>query len=335
MRAIDILVGPTMDKLCWKLMNPLVDPRQPGEFNQAIMELGATLCKPTSPRCEECPIDTVCHARQLSDIASSSHIDKNTGEKREVIDVLDVVDVEDLIPLPKAVTEFPKRAPKKTPKPHLFVVCVLCMNCSSSKDKKYLLVQRPPNGLLQNQWEFPSLLQSPEDLSNNYESMAHDDKTKFWFEQCQHYLRRTFGIQINTSNAADLPSPKVEIHTNDIHLHPEPIVHVFSHQKHTMHIVEVTFDPHFSINVNQPELQSDAIFEILCTLEDKPRDALWMTYEELTSKGITTGVQKIFNLTNTVRNNNEEKKAKQKSSRKTNVKKSPKKRKITEFFSKE
>jgi A/G-specific adenine glycosylase len=41
----------------------LLDPRRPGDFNQAMMELGATVCVPRSPRCEECPVARFCAAR--------------------------------------------------------------------------------------------------------------------------------------------------------------------------------------------------------------------------------------------------------------------------------
>src|ERR1035437_1757300 len=34
----------------------LVDPAQPGEFNQALMELGATVCLPRNPKCLACPV---------------------------------------------------------------------------------------------------------------------------------------------------------------------------------------------------------------------------------------------------------------------------------------
>ena len=39
--------------------------QNPGEVNQALMELGATLCTPQSPRCEECPLAAVCEARRM------------------------------------------------------------------------------------------------------------------------------------------------------------------------------------------------------------------------------------------------------------------------------
>jgi len=37
----------------------------PGDWNQALMELGATVCTPKSPRCEECPVEKWCRARRL------------------------------------------------------------------------------------------------------------------------------------------------------------------------------------------------------------------------------------------------------------------------------
>ena len=40
----------------------LLDPRRPGAFNQAMMELGATVCLPRAPRCGECPVRDHCRA---------------------------------------------------------------------------------------------------------------------------------------------------------------------------------------------------------------------------------------------------------------------------------
>ena len=36
---------------------------RPGDFNQALMELGATICTPTSPDCQTCPLISQCHAQ--------------------------------------------------------------------------------------------------------------------------------------------------------------------------------------------------------------------------------------------------------------------------------
>jgi A/G-specific adenine glycosylase len=41
----------------------LVDPDRPGDFNQALMELGATVCLPRNPQCLACPISGDCKTR--------------------------------------------------------------------------------------------------------------------------------------------------------------------------------------------------------------------------------------------------------------------------------
>jgi A/G-specific adenine glycosylase len=41
----------------------LVDPAHPGDFNQAMMELGATVCAPRNPRCLACPLAANCKTR--------------------------------------------------------------------------------------------------------------------------------------------------------------------------------------------------------------------------------------------------------------------------------
>jgi A/G-specific adenine glycosylase len=43
-----------------KLAARLVDPENPGNFNQAMMELGATVCLPRNPQCQSCPIQHDC-----------------------------------------------------------------------------------------------------------------------------------------------------------------------------------------------------------------------------------------------------------------------------------
>jgi A/G-specific adenine glycosylase len=40
-----------------------LDPCRPGDFNQAMMELGATVCVPRTPACSVCPVAALCAAR--------------------------------------------------------------------------------------------------------------------------------------------------------------------------------------------------------------------------------------------------------------------------------
>jgi len=43
-----------------KVAGALVDPDAPGDFNQAMMELGALVCTPRDPRCGRCPVAATC-----------------------------------------------------------------------------------------------------------------------------------------------------------------------------------------------------------------------------------------------------------------------------------
>jgi len=46
-----------------KLATQLIDPERAGDFNQAIMELGATICLPRNPLCLHCPVQHSCRTR--------------------------------------------------------------------------------------------------------------------------------------------------------------------------------------------------------------------------------------------------------------------------------
>jgi A/G-specific adenine glycosylase len=46
----------------WEIAPALLPAGRAGEFNEALMELGATVCTPRSPRCGECPVSRVCQA---------------------------------------------------------------------------------------------------------------------------------------------------------------------------------------------------------------------------------------------------------------------------------
>jgi A/G-specific adenine glycosylase len=50
-----------------KLANEIVSDAFPGDHNQAIMELGALVCSPRNPKCDECPLQEGCAVRFSSD----------------------------------------------------------------------------------------------------------------------------------------------------------------------------------------------------------------------------------------------------------------------------
>lgn len=94
----------------------LVPEDRPGDFNQALMELGATVCTPRSPTCGTCPAESLCLAR-----ARGIQLER---------------------PLPK---------PKKAIPEDDVATAVLI-----AADGRTLLTRRPEDGLLGGLWEFPA-----------------------------------------------------------------------------------------------------------------------------------------------------------------------------------
>ena len=61
----------------------LLDPSAPGDWNQAMMEFGATLCTPSSPQCLLCPVSKHCEALRLSLV----NVLPEAAKKRDLVDV--------------------------------------------------------------------------------------------------------------------------------------------------------------------------------------------------------------------------------------------------------
>ena len=97
------------------LADALLPPETSGDYNQAVMELGATICTPVAPKCPACPLNTVCQA---------------FAEGR-----------------PAAYPVVSKKAPI----PHVHVAVALIFD----KAGQVLLQRRPDEALLGGLWEFP------------------------------------------------------------------------------------------------------------------------------------------------------------------------------------
>jgi A/G-specific adenine glycosylase len=52
-----------VEKQYWEIAGQLLDQQRPGDFNQAMMELGALVCLPGQPLCHACPVANLCGAR--------------------------------------------------------------------------------------------------------------------------------------------------------------------------------------------------------------------------------------------------------------------------------
>jgi A/G-specific adenine glycosylase len=59
----DVTRSSTMTAL-WQLAESLVPAERPGDYNQALMELGRKICQPVQPQCDHCPVKALCQARQ-------------------------------------------------------------------------------------------------------------------------------------------------------------------------------------------------------------------------------------------------------------------------------
>jgi A/G-specific adenine glycosylase len=63
-RVLSRLLGSAMQNgAAWEQAGVLLDRKRPGDFNQAMMELGATVCTPRTPQCLLCPLSAWCRTR--------------------------------------------------------------------------------------------------------------------------------------------------------------------------------------------------------------------------------------------------------------------------------
>ncbi len=58
------ITRPQTQKRLWAIAEALVPQKKPGDFNQAMMELGATVCTPVNPKCSLCPLGKLCLAQR-------------------------------------------------------------------------------------------------------------------------------------------------------------------------------------------------------------------------------------------------------------------------------
>lgn len=88
-----------------ELAHEVKAPEQIGEYNQGIMEIGATVCLPKSPHCERCPISDLCLASARNTIQKRPVKKKRTPVRNRYFDYLVFLD-------PKQRTLLQKRTKK-------------------------------------------------------------------------------------------------------------------------------------------------------------------------------------------------------------------------------
>lgn len=91
MREEDILLPAVKKRMEEELLS--VMPKRPGDFNQAMMEIGATVCLPNgTPRCEICPLADICMAKEAG---RQSEYPKKSSRKPRSIERLTVLVIRD------------------------------------------------------------------------------------------------------------------------------------------------------------------------------------------------------------------------------------------------
>ncbi len=109
------------------LASCLLDPAHPGRHNEAMMELGATVCTPRNPRCDDCPVSFAC-------------VGLSEGDP----------------------TRYPVKR-KKERVPHHDIVVALIRDAEG----RYFVQRRPEDAMLGGLWEFPGGKRKPgEDLED-------------------------------------------------------------------------------------------------------------------------------------------------------------------------
>jgi A/G-specific adenine glycosylase len=72
-RVLNRVLGKTVaGKTLWQVAEELLDQQRPGDFNQAMMELGATVCVPRGPLCIGCPVFDLCATRGAGESSKES-----------------------------------------------------------------------------------------------------------------------------------------------------------------------------------------------------------------------------------------------------------------------
>ncbi|XP_047199019.1 adenine DNA glycosylase isoform X2 [Hippoglossus stenolepis] len=156
--------SPAVTEALWDLANTLVDPDRPGDFNQAMMELGARVCTPKGAVCSQCPVQSHCHSYRKVQQNSKKLLGKLGGKTSSLPDIEECVISGTCRLCPSepwdnalGVHNFPRKPAKKAPRVERTLTCVVIRRGDEGEDE-YLLKQRPDKGLLAGLWEFPSLL---------------------------------------------------------------------------------------------------------------------------------------------------------------------------------
>jgi A/G-specific adenine glycosylase len=88
---------PKTKKYFFELGKEIMDKDRPGDFNQAVMELGATICTPTNPNCEDCPVNESCEALAKNKVHLLPVKTKKTKVSNRYLHFIEITDGENFL----------------------------------------------------------------------------------------------------------------------------------------------------------------------------------------------------------------------------------------------
>lgn len=89
---VDIPIDTTAGQKAFRqLAQELLDPYRPGAYNQGMMDLGAMVCTPKSPKCDDCPVQKVCKCAYSHKIALRPVKAKKMIVKEQYLDFLLII----------------------------------------------------------------------------------------------------------------------------------------------------------------------------------------------------------------------------------------------------
>jgi len=121
----------------WEISSQLVDRERPGDFNQAMMELGAVVCTPKNPSCAACPVSSLCGAKISTGSLEVEECGLCLPKKERSLE--------------QGVMQWPRKKVRKEAVAKVTLVAVV------SKGATWAMCRRPKEGLLANMLEFPSI----------------------------------------------------------------------------------------------------------------------------------------------------------------------------------
>ncbi|KTW31403.1 A/G-specific adenine glycosylase [Pneumocystis carinii B80] len=160
-------------KWVWDSADQLVDNEYPGDFNQALMELGATVCTPVNPNCDICPLNMDCLALKEAKNVLKKNIINSNNEEHDC-NLCPIEELGQFISIKTYISsKYPRKAIKKKTKLQENIVFVFLREKNMLKE--YYLEKRPPKGLLAGLWDFKTL---PIDIEQKYEIQDAENHAK-------------------------------------------------------------------------------------------------------------------------------------------------------------